>query len=289
MIGFGRLPDANLPESDRSHDEPRPASGVTSALMPSTTQRRLIERLKSRKGRPREGLVLAEGLRCVTEVLSAGASVRFAVRSPRLLGTEAGRTLAADISELGVPTHEVADRELDRMAATAHPQGLLVVCEEPKGLARLPDAEGGRILILDGIQDPGNLGTLVRAGRAFGVSTVVALDGSVDPWNPKAVRASAGACFRVPVVRAPWREVGPWLESLRVEVLAGDPGGQDVGGFDSESPWALAVGNEGSGLRPEVLESARHRISVPTMPGVDSLNVGIAGSILLYVLTARRG
>ena len=288
MIGFERVSDANLPESDRSHDEPRPASGVTSALMPSTSQRLLIERLKSRKGRPREGLVLAEGLRCVQEVLSAGASVRFAVRSPRLLGTEAGRTLAADILELGVPTDEVADRVLDRMAATAHPQGLLVVCEEPE-LSRLPDAEEGRILILDRIQDPGNLGTLVRASRAFGISTVVALDGSVDPWNPKAVRASAGACFRVPVVRAPWSEVGPWLARLNVEVLAGDSGGQDVGGFDSESPWALAVGNEGSGLRPEVSESAAHRISVPTMPDVDSLNVGVAGSILLYVLTTRRG
>ncbi len=255
--------------------------------MPSKTRRLLIERLKSRKGRPRERLVLVEGLRCAREALSAGVGVRFAVRSPRLLGTEAGRALAADLSQLGVPVEEEADRELDRVAATEHPQGLLVVCEEPKALLHLPETEGGRILILDGIQDPGNLGTLVRASRAFSASIVVALDGSVDPWNPKAVRASAGACFHVPVVRAPWGEVGPWLARLSVEVLAADPGGRDVREVDPHPPWALAVGNEGAGLRPEIAASAAYQVAVPTAASVDSLNAGVAGSILLYVLTTR--
>ena len=131
------------------------------------------------------------------------------------------------------------------------------------------------------------MGTLVRASRAFSASIVVALDGSVDPWNPKAVRASAGACFHVPVVRAPWGEVGPWLARLNVEVLAADPGGRDVRVVDPHPPWALAVGNEGAGLRPEIAASAAYQIAVPTAASVDSLNAGVVGSILLYVLTTR--
>ena len=256
--------------------------------MPSRNRILLIERLKTRKGRPREGLVLVEGVRCVREALAADVQARFAVRSPRLLGTEAGRALAADISNRGVPADEIDDGDLDRMADTEHPQGVLLVCEEPRRrLLHLSALAGGRILLLDGIQDPGNLGTLIRAAKAFGASSVIALDGSVDPWNAKAVRASAGASFHVDVVRAPWAEVGPWLVSQGVEVLAADPSGRDVSEVEPSPPWALVVGNEGAGLRPEIVASAAHKVAIPMAADVDSLNAGVAGSILLYVLTTH--
>ena len=256
--------------------------------MPSKNKTLLIERLKTRKGRPREGLVLVEGVRCVREALAADLEARFAVRSPRLLGGEAGRALAAELSGRGVPVDELDDADLDRLADTEHPQGVLLVCEEAKRrLPDLPSPAGRGIVILDGIQDPGNLGTLVRAARTFGVTVAVALDGSVDPWNAKAVRASAGACFHMDLVRAPWAELGPWLESRSVELLAADPDGRDVGEVEPSAPWALAVGNEGAGLRPEIIASAAHRIAIPMAAGADSLNAGVAGSILLYVLTTH--
>ena len=144
------------------------------------------------------------------------------------------------------------------------------------------------MLLLDAIQDPGNMGTLIRAARAFGVTTVVALDGSVDPWNPKAVRASAGASFHLDVVRAPWADVGPWLERCTVEVLAADAAGRDVSEVEPKAPWALAVGNEGAGLRPEITQAAVLKVGIPMEAEVDSLNAGVAGSILLYVLTTTR-
>ncbi len=263
-------------------------------LLPSKNKILLVERLKTRKGRPKEGQVLVEGVRCVREALAAEVKVRFLARSPRLLKTEAGRTLADDISARGLAVDEVADDDLERMADTEHPQGVLLVCEEPKGELAPPSASatgtgvsGGPILLLDAIQDPGNLGTLIRAARAFGVSTVVALDGSVDPWNAKAVRASAGASFHVPVVRAPWSEVAPWLESHRVQVLAADPDGRDVSQVEPTTPWALAVGNEGAGLRSEIVASASSKVAIPMGADADSLNAGVAGSILLYVLTTR--
>jgi len=246
----------------------------------------LIERLKTRKGRAREALVLVEGVRCVAEALAAGVKVRFVVQSPRLLEAESGQALAESVSEGGLPVDMVEAQDFSWMAATEHPQGVLLVCEEPKReISMLSAGASGPILLLDGIQDPGNLGTLIRAARAFSVSTVVALDGSVDPWNVKAVRASSGASFHLDVVRAKWSAVAPWLESGSVQLLAADADGRDVGAVEATSPWALAVGNEGAGLRPELVEAAAHKVAIPMGDGADSLNAGVAGSILLYVLT----
>lgn len=248
----------------------------------------LIERLKTRKGRAREALVLVEGVRCVEEALAAGVKVRFVVQSPRLLEGEAGTALAGSVSERGLPVDLVEDQDLSWMAATEHPQGILLVCQEPKGeLSALSGRAGGPILLLDAIQDPGNLGTLIRVARAFGVSTVVALDGSVDPWNAKAVRASSGAGFHLDVVRAKWSEVVPWLESGDVQLLVADADGRDVSAVEPTNSWALAVGNEGAGLRTELMEAAADKIAIPMGEGADSLNAGVAGSILLYVLTTK--
>jgi RNA methyltransferase, TrmH family len=253
--------------------------------MLSKNRRQLIERLKTRKGRPREGLVLVEGVRSSAEALAAGADVRFVVRSPRLLDTEAGRTLASTLAGQGLEIDEVDDADLAELSDTEHPQGVLCVCAEPGlDLAQLRDRDPATILLLDGLQDPGNLGTLVRAARAFGVDGVIALDGSVDPWNPKAVRAAAGAGFHTSVARATWAEAGPWLEEQRIEILAADPAGDDVRSFRPGKSWALAVGNEGEGLRTDVVAASAKRLAIPMPGGTESLNAGVAGSILLYSL-----
>ena len=256
--------------------------------MLSKSRRQLIERLKTRKGRPREGLVLVEGVRSSAEALAAGADIRFVVRSPRLLGSEAGRALAATLTERGCDASEVENAELAELSDTEHPQGVLCVCREPGlDLAQLGRRSPSKLLLLDGLQDPGNLGTLVRAARAFGVEAVVVLDGSVDPGNPKAVRAAAGSGFHTHIARAPWVDVGPWLEKQRIEILAADPSGEDVHSFQPGGSWALAVGNEGVGVRAEIAAASTRRIAIPMPGGTNSLNAGVAGSILLYSLLTR--
>ncbi len=272
--------------------------------MLSKNRRQLIERLKTRKGRPREGLVLVEGVRASAEVLAAGADMRFVIRSPRLLDTEAGRALASTLAGRGQETEEVDDTDLAELSDTEHPQGVLCVCTEPGlDLAQLrtsqvtnpvtspptssPTGAPATVLLLDALQDPGNLGTLIRAARAFGVDAVIVLDGSVDPWNPKAVRAASGASFHVQIARARWTEASRWLEEKGIEVLAADPAGVDVRSLRLGGSWALAVGNEGAGLRAEIVAASTKQVAIP-MPGkAESLNAGVAGSILLYSLLTR--
>jgi TrmH family RNA methyltransferase len=250
------------------------------------SQRRaqLVARLRTRKTREREGLVLVEGIRGVGEALAGGAHVRFAVISPRLERLAGGAALRSALVERGVEIEEEADQVLEGLADTEHPQGVLMVCVEDRPSGALV-APGGRYLVLDGIQDPGNVGTLVRASTAFGLDGVLVLDGSADPWGAKAVRAAAGMTFRVPVLKMSAAEAIELLRVAGLPVLVADASGRDVGDTRFVGGWALVVGNEGSGPRPELMSGAEHTVRIP-MPGpAESLNAGVAGAILLYALT----
>lgn len=252
----------------------------------SRRRTRLLARLASGRGRAREACVLVEGVRAAGEALAAGADVRFVACSRALLRSPAGEALLAQLEERGVAPDWVGEREMAAVSATASPQGILLVCGEPspapETLSFAPDA---RLLALDGIQDPGNLGTLVRTARAFDLTAVIALDGTVDPWNARVVRASAGSVFRIPVVRAPWSEVRGW--TARVPVIVADAAGQDAATLSVTPPWMLVVGNEGAGVRAAIREAASARAAVPMAGTADSLNAAVAGAIVLYTLTRQ--
>jgi TrmH family RNA methyltransferase len=150
------------------------------------------------------------------------------------------------------------------------------------------------VLIAAGLQDPGNLGTLIRSAEAFGAACVLATPGTVNPWNPKALRASAGSAFRVPVIRATAEDLTR-LKQQGLRVLAavaeesreGTPP-TPAADADLTGACALMIGNEGAGLTQEWLDLANGRIMIP-MPGpVESLNAAIAGSLLLYEASRQR-
>ncbi|NJD20051.1 MAG: RNA methyltransferase [Gemmatimonadetes bacterium] len=252
----------------------------------SLSQRRthLIGRLRHRKTREREGLVLAEGIRSVREALAAGAEPQFAVVSPRLETLAWGADLLATLRARVGDVETVGDSELDALADTERPQGVLAVFRQPgwDGSTLVP---GGRYLVLDSVQDPGNVGTLVRAATAFRLDGVVALDGTADPWGPKAVRSSAGLAFRMPVLQVGADEAVDLLAGAHIPVMVADAAGTDVATLSHQESWALAVGNEGAGVREALRAAARRLVRIP-MPGpVESLNAGVAGAILLYALT----
>lgn len=250
----------------------------------SLTRTRLVGRLHRRRTRQREGLVLAEGVRVAHEVLESGARVRFAVVSPRLAELDGG-ALRARLEAAGIELESLDDGELARLADTESPQGVLLICEEPSRDLGALVAGRPRLLVLDGIQDPGNAGTLIRTAAAFGLDGVLALDRTVDPWNPKAVRASAGAVFRVPVLSTAWDEVRASLRAAAVPLWVADAMAEPVPERAPPPPWALAVGSEGAGARQSLRDSAARAVSVPMPGGTESLNAGVAGAILMYALT----
>ena len=254
--------------------------------MLSKRRTRMLARLGSGRGRVREGCVLVEGARAAAEALASGVVVRFAVCSRALTRSPAGEVLLAKLEARGLTPDWVGEREMAAVSATASPQGILLVCEEPSFAPEaLHLAADARFLALDGIQDPGNLGTLVRTARAFDLTGVIALDGTVDPWNARAVRASAGSVFRIPVVRAPWTEVA--TRAAAAQVVVADAAGRDAASLSVKPPWMLVVGNEGAGVRAEIREAANAWAAVPMAGAADSFNAAVAGAIVLYALTRR--
>ncbi len=250
------------------------------------SQRRaaLVRRLRTRRTREREASVLVEGVRAVHEALDAEVSPRAVVVSPRLDSTAEGGRLRSRLSEAGIEPDLVTDAELGELSDTEHPQGVLLVCGQPSPTTGI--SGDGRYLVLDAVQDPGNAGTLIRAAIAFGLDGVIGLDGTADLWGAKAVRASAGMVFRIPILNMTAGALVERVSDGDLELLVADTRGTSVADWASTGGWLLVVGNEGSGPRLEVLESAAARVSVP-MPGpAESLNVGMAGAVLLYALTS---
>jgi len=254
----------------------------------SKEKSKLVQRLWSPRLRAREGLFLVEGVRGVREFLQSTLPLtpRFAIASPRLLDTGGGPELLADLREGGVLLAEVETTELNALAHAETTQGVLLVLEEPRWpWPSGPSAGFHRFLLLDGVQDPGNVGTLIRAARAFGLDAVLALDGTADPWGPKTVRGSAGAYAHIPVFKMPWTEARGRLGDLGVPILVAEADGKDVRRWSGPPGWALVLGNEGAGVRPEIRDQAEVRLAIPMADAVDSLNVAVAGAILLFALT----
>ena len=139
---------------------------------------------------------------------------------------------------------------------------------------------------MDGVQDPGNLGTLVRSAVAFDLDAVLCLDGTVDPWSAKAVRASAGLVFRLPVLRCDEAAALSALREAHVPLVVTSADGDDASARGAGGSFGLAVGNEGAGVRASLRAAADHTLSVRMPGGTDSLNVAVAGAILLYTLTS---
>jgi TrmH family RNA methyltransferase len=243
-----------------------------------------IRDLHRRKARERRGLALAEGVRLVEEMLAAAAPCKGAVVSPALETTPRGAALLAALEAHGVPLERASDQELTVIAATDHPQGVLAVYQ-PRDWSLDELAPGPRrpLVVLDGVQDPGNVGTIARTALAFGASGLIALPGTVDLANPKVVRGAAGALFRLPNLHADQVAVLDWLRRSGVPLWATDMHGEPLGAAP-ESPVALVLGNEGAGMQGDLLAAASHRVLIPIRAEAESLNVAIAAGILLHHL-----
>jgi TrmH family RNA methyltransferase len=187
---------------------------------------------------------------------------------------------------------QVPDRLFAQVAQTQNPQGIAGLVELPAhNLATILEGKNLLLLVACGLQDPGNLGTLMRSAAAFGASALFTLPETVSPFNPKVVRSSAGAIFRLPVLAGlAANELLPRLRKAGVRIVAADrhsPSGLEQA--DLRGSIAILVGREASGLSPEIARNASLRLSIPIRPGMDSVNAATAGSVFLYEAARQRG
>ena len=259
----------------------------------SKSKQRLARRLGSRRAREREGLALVEGPDVILEALRSPVEVRWVLVGEEYGAVERGRMIATACREQRVEVLYAPDREVRDLCTTEAPRPVLA-CVRPPPLKSRP-LDRGRFLMALGVQMPGNLGTLIRSAWALGLDGFVIGGGTVDPWNAKVVRASAGAVFHLPLIGVPdglggGRDGAAGEGAARLNLLCADAAGVpvEVVAESHARDWVLVVGNEGSGIESS-LASLGRAVAVPLADGVDSLNVAMAGSILMYELTRPGG
>jgi TrmH family RNA methyltransferase len=252
---------------------------------------------------PRDGEPIGvEGPKLVREALHSG------LEAEALLVSEAGEHDAAEIldaastSEMGIPRSRVlrtTNKLFEGVAGTDAPQGVAALFRQRAwgfdDVLRGPGAMRGSsplVVVLAAVQDPGNVGTILRSAEAFGATGAVAARGTADPWSPKALRASAGSALRLPVLRGMAIPVLlAQLKIARVRIYAATSAPETRGAAaeaDLREAAAIFVGNESSGLPAEVVRAADAAISIPMAASVDSLNAGVAASLVLYEAARQR-
>lgn len=258
----------------------------------SREKRKVFSDLATVRGRRRRGLYVMEGRRAIADALSRGHRFPFIV-----VNDEGREWLESEATPLsGARVYQVPATEFRVLAQTSAPQGVLAIGRLPDlHLAALPADPPGLTLLVDGVRDPGNLGTLLRTLRGAGGTTALLPAGTVDPFNAKALRGSAGTVLDLAMAAGmTCREALDWCAERDLSTIALEAGGADL--FDADlppMPVALVVGNEATGISDEVRERATMIAGLPMDGRTESLSVAVAGSIGLYAvalgLMRRRG
>ncbi|HTI06794.1 MAG TPA: RNA methyltransferase [Gemmatimonadales bacterium] len=230
-------------------------------------------------------------MRLVEEALAAGLEFKGALVSPDLARTTRGQALTEELASHAVTVEAIGARAFSDLAGTDTPQGILAVVQ-PRTWA-VADVTGSPILVVDGVQDPGNVGTLIRTAHALGAAASLLLRGSADPMNPKALRAAMGATFRHPVVQLDDGPFIAWAKERGLMLWAAAADGVPISRaldapHGSHERIAVIVGNEGAGIRPQLNAIAAQRVAIPLTRGAESLNVAVAAGILLYEVLRGR-
>jgi len=245
----------------------------------------LARDLKRRKSREKHSLFVAEGVRSVEELLNSSLRIHGILTAPQLEDAPRGRLLLDLIASKGTESSRVNEMEFRSAAETESPQGVIAIAEIPAhSFDQLTGKKSLRLLVLDAVQDPGNVGTILRTAAALGADATVALPGTVDIWNAKVVRAAMGASFHHPAFHSTVESLISFLLTENTELWGADTGGESVDVVTPPERLALAVGNEGAGLSSSIRAQVRRLVSLPISGAVESLNVSVATGILLYQL-----
>jgi RNA methyltransferase, TrmH family len=264
------------------------ADRITSTTNP--TIKRLV-RLHTRRERDRTGTFPVEGHREIERALAAGIAVDLLAVCPDLCD-ETRRAFARDAAAAGIPTVETTVEPFRKAAYRTHPDGLLAIARSfPTGLDRVPRA-GRRgpplLLVVESIEKPGNLGTMLRTAEGAGADAVLVASPTTDVFNPNVVRSSQGALFLIPVAVAATDEVRAALETRGITAFAASPAAdREVWDADLTGPAAIVVGSEHAGLSP-AWDGGTVGVRLPMAGASDSLNAAVAAAVLLYEAVRQR-
>jgi len=234
---------------------------------------------KARLRRSEMKLVL-EGNRLINDALQRHANPDYALYTPE----NADYDIISKLQEKKCELIAVSDEVLKHVSDTQQAQGIIGIFFIP--MPPLPK-NPQRILIMDSIREPGNMGTILRTAGAAGVDLVILSQGSVDPYNPKVMRAGMGAHFRVPIVEAQWGEIQGFCDGITVYSATAD-GDTRYSDVDWKQAWAFIVGNEAHGISKNARQLSQAEISIPMASETESLNAAIASAVILFEAQRQR-
>lgn len=275
----------NRPVPFHAMNDANGESGATMITSRANPALKRIRTLRQRKERERTGLFFAEGIRLVAEAMQLGAPVDQLVFAPGLVERHPyARALVAGAQAAGTPCLQVSDDAFATVAAKEHPQGLAAVIHQQWTTLDAARTDDGLCWIaLDSVQDPGNLGTILRTADAVGASGVILLGQATDPYDPTSIRASMGAIFAQRLVRATWEEFLAWADTHGCHIAgSSDAATDDYAGVTYPRPLVLLMGSERAGLGAERQRVVDRMVRIPMTGRSDSLNLAVATAIMLY-------
>lgn len=274
--------DIRSNRDSRGKDRLRPIEGRHNALVKE------LRRAFARGELTEDGLCAIEGLRIIEEAIRSG--LKFGAV---FFGNSAEAKAERLLPQIGhrIDTLLLPDKLFAEVVPSESPQGVaaLVHCKEFSVADVLTKAQNGPLLAIAGVQDPGNLGTILRSAEAFGAAGAILGEGTVSPYNSKTIRASAGSVFRLPVARAKLPEALKEMRKQGLRLIAtSSHKGTPLPEARLAGPLAIFIGSEGAGLPRDLMAQMDELVAIPHSASVESLNAGVAASIVLYEAARQR-
>jgi len=258
---------------------------ITSRL--TISEKKKIKSLHTKKGRNKTRLFVAEGIRLLEEAYKFKYQPRKLFYTSYKLSSRA-KKLLENFQGLSIPTQAISVKDMNQISEAETSQGLLALFDIPEYPIDRLFRDGGYILLLDNISDPGNAGTLIRSAAAFGFDTVLLLQNSVDPFNPKVVRSTVGAIFGVKVKTVKIADITNAGKKYKTPLIAADAAGDKMENgikkIKTKNKFIFAVGSERTGLSPGLKKLITISLRIEHLNNVESLNAAVAGSIIMHRL-----
>lgn len=253
---------------------------ITSAKNPTIKE---IKTLYKRKNRWEHNLFIIEGIKIIDESISNNIDIKYMVYTDKLLNTKEGVEFFQRIKDRK-ELIKVDDSIFKEICDTDNPQGILAIARfKERSLKNIYELNRPFLLFLDKLQDPGNLGTIIRTADAFNIDGIILGKGSVDPYNPKVVRSTMGSIFRVPLYFCEnTLECLGNVKNHGIEIIATSLKGVPIYNADFGKGFVLVIGNEAKGVSDDISSIASRSIKIPMPGGSESLNAGVAASIIMY-------